>query len=78
VTQLDEAVCCAAGQCLRIGVGANEFNALNVALNHVLNSVTAAAAHADHFDLRSLIELFDLDHFDAHGALLKLLQLPKY
>jgi hypothetical protein len=26
--------------------------------------------------LRSLIELFDLDHFNAHGALLKLLQLP--
>jgi hypothetical protein len=44
----------------------------------VLNGVTAATAHADHFDLRSLIELFDLDHFNAHGALLKQLQLLKY
>jgi hypothetical protein len=25
-----------------------------------------------------LVELFDLDHFNAHGALLKLLQLPKF
>jgi hypothetical protein len=75
---LDEAVRCAASQCLGIGIGANEFNALNVALDHVLDSVTAATAHADDFNLRSLIELFDLDHFNAHGALLKLLQLPKY
>jgi hypothetical protein len=44
----------------------------------VLDRVAAATAHADHFDLRSLVELFDLDHFNAHGALLKLLQLPKY
>jgi hypothetical protein len=75
---LNKAVRCAAGQCLRIGVGANEFNALYIALDHVLNGVTAATAHADHFDLRSLIELFGLDHFNAHGALLKLLQLLKY
>ena len=64
--QLDGAVRVAADQCLRIGVGADEFNALHIASNHVLNGVAAAAAHTDHLDLRALIECFGFDHFDGH------------
>ena len=67
LTQLDEAVRRAAGQGLRVGVGADEFNALNLALDHVLHGVAAAAADTDHFDLGALVELFCLDHFDGHG-----------
>jgi len=37
-------------QRLRIGVGTDEVNALNLVLDHVLDGVATAAAHADHFD----------------------------
>jgi hypothetical protein len=50
-----------------IGVGADEFNALHLAFDHVLNGVAAATAHTDHFDLCALVEFFGLDHFDGHG-----------
>jgi hypothetical protein len=72
LTQLDETVRCAAGQSLCIGVGTNELNALDIALDHVLNSVTAAATDTDHFDLGALVEFFSLDHFNGHGALLNI------
>jgi hypothetical protein len=36
----------------------------------VLDRVAAAATHADHLDLRALVELFDFDHFDTHRYLL--------
>ena len=42
-------------------------------LDHVLDRVAAAAADADHLDLRAHAELFD--HFDSH-LLLQSLQLP--
>ena len=58
----------ATAQCLGIGVGANELDALHAGLDHVLNRVTAAAADADHLDLGALVELFGFNHFDAHGA----------
>jgi hypothetical protein len=56
----------AAGQRLRVGVGADELHALHAALDHVGDGVAAAAADADHLDLRALVELLDFDHFDAH------------
>ena len=64
--ELDDAVGRAAGQGLRVGVGANEFHALHAAGNHVLNGVAAATAHADHLDLGALVEFFGFDHFDGH------------
>ena len=60
----------AAGQRLRVGVGADELHALHAALDHVLDGVAAAAADADHLDLGALVEFFDFNHFDAHGVLL--------
>jgi hypothetical protein len=45
---------------------------LDLALDHVFNSVAAAAADADHFDLGALVEFFGLDHFNGHGASPKL------
>ncbi len=66
VAQLDGAVRRAAQQLLRVGVGADEFHALHTAGNHVLDGVAAAAAHADHLDVRALVELVGFDHFDAH------------
>ena len=60
-----------AGECLRIGVGADELDALHAALHHVFDGVAAAAPHADDLDLCALIELFNFDHFDAHECLLQ-------
>jgi hypothetical protein len=34
----------------------------------VLDGVAAAAADADHLDLRALVEFFGFDHFDGHGG----------
>jgi hypothetical protein len=68
LTQLDKAVRRTAGQGLSVGIGANKLNALDLALNHVLNGIATAAAHANHFDLSALVEFFCLDHFDSHGA----------
>jgi hypothetical protein len=72
LTQLDETVRSAAGQGLCVGVGTNELNALDVALDHVLDGVAAATADTDHFDLGALVEFFGLDHFNGHGALLNI------
>ena len=66
--QLNSFVRCATAQCLGIGVGANELDALHAGLDHVLNSVAAAAAYADHLDLGALVELFGFNHFNAHRA----------
>ena len=57
-------------QGLRIGVGANEFHALYLGHDHVLDRVATAPAHADHLDLRALVEFLDIHHFDAHESLL--------
>jgi hypothetical protein len=46
---------------------------LHALADHVLDGVAAAAAHADHLDLRAHAELFD--HFDSHLNL-QSLQLP--
>jgi hypothetical protein len=55
-------------QGLRVGVGADELHALHACVDHVLDGVAAAAAHADHLDLGALVEFFD--HFDGHVSLL--------
>ena len=41
-------------QRLRIGVGADELHALHALVDHVIDRIAAAAAHADHFDDRFL------------------------
>ncbi|MNT17998.1 hypothetical protein D3C72_1531800 [compost metagenome] len=71
-TQLDHAMSMAALQCLRIGVGRNELDTLNTVGDHVLDSVAAAAAHADHLDLGALVECVAFIHFDGHCLLLSL------
>ena len=65
-TELYGLVRVAAAQRLRVGVGANEFNALHTAVDHVVYGIAAAAANTNHLDLRALVELFDFNHFDAH------------
>jgi hypothetical protein len=37
----------------------------------VVNRIAAAAADANHFDLRALVELLNVNDFDGHGVLLK-------
>jgi hypothetical protein len=59
----------AAAEGLRIGVGTDELDALDVTLDHVLDRVAAAAAHPDHLDVGALVEFFGVDHLDAHVAL---------
>src|SRR5690606_6768071 len=53
-------------QRLRVGVGADEFHAVDdVGADHVLHGVAAAAAHADHFDYRALCNVVDeFEHGD--------------
>ena len=63
-TELDQRVRAAAVQRLRVGVGADELNALHALADHVLDGIAAAAAHAHHLDAGTLVELFD--HFDRH------------
>jgi hypothetical protein len=68
LAQLHKTVRRAPGQGLCIGVGADEFHTLYLALDHVLDGITAATTHPDHFDLCALVEFFCLDHFDGHGT----------
>ena len=74
VAQLHQLAGAAAVERLRVGVGADELHALHALRDHVLDGVAAAAADADHLDLRALVELFD--HLDSHVRLLVRLQLP--
>ncbi|MNL89513.1 hypothetical protein D3C87_2198720 [compost metagenome] len=41
---------------------------MDIAGNHVLDGIAAAATDTDHFDLCALVELFGFDHFDGHVA----------
>ena len=72
--ELDQVVRRRAVERLRVGVGADELDALHALRDHVLDRVAAAAADADHLDLRAHAELFD--HFDCHLDLQSWLQLP--
>jgi len=38
----------------------------DVPVNHVLDGIAAAAANADHLDLRTLVEFFNFNHVDGH------------
>ena len=68
--ELDHAVRGAARQRLRVGVGADELHALDLAVDHVLHGVAAAATHAHDLDLGACVEFFGVNHFDGHLALL--------
>ncbi|MNT09254.1 hypothetical protein D3C72_1440300 [compost metagenome] len=49
---------------LGISVGADEFNAFNVALDHVVDSVAAATADTDNFDYRACGDVvYEFEHF---------------
>ena len=65
--QLNSFVGAAPNECLRIGIGTDEFNALHATGDHVVNRVTATAADADHLDLCALVKFLDFNHFNAHG-----------
>ena len=62
--ELDQVVGGRAVEGLRVGVGADELNALDPLRDHVVDRVAAAAAHADHLDLGAHAEFFN--HFDGH------------
>ena len=64
--QLDILVRAAAVKRLRVGVGADEFNALHTAVDHVSDGVSATATDANHLDLCALVEFLDFNHFDSH------------
>ncbi|MBW8844903.1 MAG: hypothetical protein JF607_08035 [Burkholderiales bacterium] len=51
-------------QRLRVGIGADEFHALNALGDHVVDRVAAATTDPDHLDLGALVKLFD--HLDGH------------
>ena len=55
---------CAASACASVFAQTNS-TPCTPSLDHVLDGVAAAAAHADHLDLRALVELFDRS-FDRH------------
>ena len=56
----------AAAQGLRVGIGADKFNALHAAADHVTHGIAAAAANTDHLDLRALVKSFFFHHFNRH------------
>ena len=45
-------------QRLQIGVGGDEFDAFHLGADHAVDGVATAAAHADHFDLRAVLQFF--------------------
>ena len=45
-------------QCLLIGIHADKFNTAQTALHHAVNSVTAAAADANYFDICNILQFF--------------------
>ncbi len=48
---------------LRIGVHADELDALDTPLDHVIDGIAAAPAHTDHLDDRFLgLRIYDLEH----------------
>ena len=73
-TELNGLVRCAAAQCLRIGIGADELHASHRRRDHVLHCVAATAPHADHLDLCPLVKALFFNHFDGHVFLLKILK----
>ena len=56
--ELNDLVCAAACEGLCIGIGANELYSAHGGVDHVLHRVAAAAAHANHLDLGTLVESF--------------------
>jgi len=62
-TQLQDRACADVLECLSIGVGADEFNAFDVALDHVVDGVAAATADTDNFDYRALRDVvYEFEH----------------
>ena len=45
-------------QRLQIGIGGDEFDALDLGADHAVDGVRTAASHADHFDLGAVLRLF--------------------
>ena len=56
----------ASAQGLCVSVCADELHALHATANHVFDSVATTATHANHLDLRTQVERFFLNHFNAH------------
>src|SRR5262249_12073100 len=62
--ELQRGLCAARLERLRIGVGADEVDALDVRIDHVAYGVAAAAADTDHLDHRIRCEFFyQFKHF---------------
>lgn len=56
-------------QRLSIGVGADEFHAFDVALDHVIDSVSATTAYTDNLDNRALRDVvYEFEHFLSPSA----------
>jgi hypothetical protein len=72
--ELQQLVGLGAVQRLRVGIGADEFHALNALGDHVVDGVAAATTDPDHLDLGALVKLFD--HLDGHIALLTAAIVP--
>jgi len=66
LAELDQAMRRGLVERLRIGVGADELDALHLAADHVIDRVAATATDTDHLDLGAPVELLDFNHLDAH------------
>ena len=66
LAKLDRAVRGGLVERLRVGVGADELDALHLAADHVIDRVAATTANTDHLDLGAPVELLDFNHLDAH------------
>ena len=57
------------GQSLLVGVHCDKFDALQAVADHAVDSVAAAAAHADHLDRRNVFVHFFIEH-ECHNFVL--------
>ena len=69
-TQLQNGTCANVFQRLSIGVGADELDAFDVALDHVIDCVAAATANTDNFNYRALRDVvYEFEHFPSPSVL---------
>ena len=64
--ELDPAIGGGGVQRLRIGIGDDEIDALNIGSDHIGDSVTASAADSDHGNPRTKLVDFRPNEIDAH------------
>ena len=67
-TKLDDPFGLGHGQCLGVGIGDDEVDALQPCIDHVVDGISAAAADAEHCDARLQLGDVRLLQIDGHGT----------